>query len=241
MDDRFDQLRDDNPYRSFKDSVESPAEVPPEAPEDSWLSPFRTIWTSPRKTIRQIVATDPELHVLLLIGLAGMSESLDRASTRFAGDKMPLGVILAVACVFGPLGGLFGMWIYSHLIRISGNWLEGRGDYEEIKSAIAWSSVPHVTGLAIWIALILLLGHELFTKETPYLDAHPTLALVVLALFLAQMVLALWSMVLLCNTVAEVQGYRSAWRGLANLFLAGALLAVPLFILGAGLFFLFAE
>jgi hypothetical protein len=41
--------------------------------------------------------------------------------------------------------------------------------------------------------------------------------------------------VLLCNTIAEVQGYRSAWQGLGNIILAGAVLILPLAIIGVGL------
>jgi hypothetical protein len=32
--------------------------------------------------------------------------------------------------------------------------------------------------------------------------------------------------VLLCNTIAEVQGFRSAWFGLFNLILAGVVIVV---------------
>jgi hypothetical protein len=33
---------------------------------------------------------------------------------------------------------------------------------------------------------------------------------------------------LLCNSVAEVQRFRSAWRGLGNIILAGAVVIIPL-------------
>jgi hypothetical protein len=44
----------------------------------------------------------------------------------------------------------------------------------------------------------------------------------------ALLVLSIWGLVLLCNTVAEVQGFRSAWAGLGNVLLAVLLLIVPL-------------
>lgn len=55
---------------------------------------------------------------------------------------------------------------------------------------------------------------------------------------LVEMVLGIWGMVLLCNTIAEVQGFRSAWAGLGNTILAGLLLIVPLLFLVFGAIFL---
>ena len=42
------------------------------------------------------------------------------------------------------------------------------------------------------------------------------------------MVIGIWGFVLLCNAIAEVQGFYSAWRGLGNLLLSVAVIVVPL-------------
>lgn len=36
---------------------------------------------------------------------------------------------------------------------------------------------------------------------------------------------------LTCNTIAEVQGFRSAWRGLLNTIVASAVIVVPLLMI----------
>jgi hypothetical protein len=48
---------------------------------------------------------------------------------------------------------------------------------------------------------------------------------------LAEIVLTVWSIVLLCHTIAEVQGFPSAWRGFGNVCLAGAVIVLPLLVL----------
>lgn len=205
------------------------ADVPAE------LKPFRTIWTRPRATIRWIVATDPKLHVVLLVCLSGIGETLDRASMRNAGDQLPLSTILGIALVLGPLAGLIGLWISSHLIRLAGAWMGGVAPREHIKAAIAWSSVPAIVAMVLWIPQIVLFGSDMFTTHTPRLDAQPELWAVLLGIALVEMTLGIWSFILLCKTIAEVQGFRSAWRGFANIFFAGALIIVPLFAIVFGL------
>ncbi|MHB0959995.1 MAG: Yip1 family protein [Pirellulaceae bacterium] len=207
-------------------------------PDTGPLRPFQTIWTHPRDTVRRIVKQDPALHVMLLACLAGVGETLDRASMRNAGDQMPLIAILGVACVIGPLGGLLSLWISSHLIRLSGTWIGGIALRDHIKTAIAWGSVPLVFALPLWIPQLLLFGSDMFTEEMPRLEAQPLLLIPFLLIGLLEIVLALWSVVIVCNTIAEVQGFRSAWRGLANIMLAGAVLLVPLLLFVVGIILL---
>lgn len=220
-----------NPYAApLALSEEAPA-VAGETIPLADFRPFRSMWTRPRVTVRTIVATDPELYVLPLVAVSGVVEVLDRASGRNAGDSLSLTAILGMACAVGPLGGLFQLWIASHLIRFSGFWLGGTGNREHLKTAIAWSLLPSACSLAFWAVQLLLLGGEMFTTETPRLDAQPMLWIPFGATVLGEVTLGVWSFVLLCHAVAEVQGYRSAWRGLGNLVLAWLVVFIPLLAL----------
>src|SRR5690606_17549408 len=138
---------------------------------------YHSMWLNPRQTIRRIVGVDPQYHANLLIALAGIAESLDRASTRNLGDKIPFGIVLGSALTMGPGGALIGAWIYSHLIRIAGNWMGGRGVYYEIKAAVAWSSLPSVIALVLWVPLVMLIGKEMFTEEMPSLVGNIPLSI----------------------------------------------------------------
>lgn len=44
----------------------------------------------------------------------------------------------------------------------------------------------------------------------------------------AEAVLGVWSLVLLAKTVAEVQGYSSAWKGLGNVVMSVLVVLAPL-------------
>ncbi|MFN3193778.1 MAG: Yip1 family protein [Aureliella sp.] len=197
--------------------------------EDSLeASPFQSIWTRPRVTVRQIISTNPSLHVILLACLGGVGQTLDRASTRNAGDQLSLGVILLLALVLGPIAGLFSVWIGSLLILLAGKMIGGKSNFQNITTAMAWASVPAVFALPLWIPQILMFGADMFTEATPTLDANPVLTVPFFGIAMAEIVLGVWAFVLLCNTIAEVQGFRSAWSGLGNILLAALILIVPL-------------
>ena len=103
-----EQFRNDQekPLRcSFTDSLE-PERLSPEIDENEDFRPFKTIWTQPRRTVRQILSRDPTLHVIPLAALAGIGGTLDRASNSSTGDEIPMLAIIGIACVLGPLGAL---------------------------------------------------------------------------------------------------------------------------------------
>jgi len=200
-------------------------------------NPFLTIWLSPRETIRRIVEWNPGYCVLWLACLAGVGQVLDRSTIRDLGDKVPLAVLWVIVLVGGPLAGLLHLWISSLLLRWTGRWLGGVATLRQLIAAVAWSLTPQAFAQLLFIPSWLIAGRELFTKHTPHLDAHPGLLVMLTVLGAVETILGIWSVFTLCHTVAEVQGYRSAWRGLGNVLLSGlvvfAAVLVIVFILVA--------
>ena len=238
MSDEPQRFPADNPYVAPRatDAIEPPATL---TDDGLPLRPWRTMWTAPRQTIRRIVSRDPRLHVVTLLCLNGIGQSLGRASQRNAGDVMALPAILGTALVGGALGGCLGGWIVSHVLRITGRWIGGSAERSHLLAAFAWSAVPTVVGLTIWIPQFAVAGTDLFTSATPRLDASPVASMVMVVTGILGIALAVWSFVLACNTVAEVQGFRSAWAGFGNLvlsfvFVAAVVLAIVALVAGMG-------
>jgi hypothetical protein len=211
---------DTSPSSSISDTVTA-------APPKLRLNPWFSMWTKPRETIRQIIETDPDHLATVVAALTGIATTLDRASSRNAGDTMPFAGVLGMVVVIGAVGGVIGVRVGAVLVEWTGNWLGGRGIREHIRAALAWGSVPTVWTLVPWAILLVIVGGELFTAETPYLDEHLGLALLSLVPLLAAFVMAIWSPFVLVKAIAEVQGF-SAWRALGNVLLSGLVVAVPL-------------
>lgn len=206
--------------------MEDVAESPSPAP-NPWLS----IWRRPRATIRRIVESDPERHVTAIAAITGLSSALNRASNRDLGDRFDFWQILAIGLLVGPLAGVVGLYLVAALVRWSGKWLGGQASTLHLRAAMAWASVPLVAAAVLWIPELLIAGREMFTAETPRLDARPGPALLLLALVLLEAVAGAWAFVLSCKCVGEVQGF-SAWKALGNLLLAFLVFALPFVALG---------
>lgn len=196
------------------------------------FNPWIDIWFSPRQTIRRIVDTNPTRSVILITLLAAIGETLDNARNRSMGDRMPLWIILGIALILGPLGGLLGLYIGGAWLRWTGSWFGGQATSEQVRAAIAWSNVPDLVNLAIWIPLLLLTGGDIFGTSS-LLGTNQTLACLILPLILVKLGIALWGLVIQVQTLAEVHRF-SAWRAVGAIFLPGIallLLLLPCIIL----------
>jgi hypothetical protein len=181
-------------------------------------NPFLTIWTRPRATIRHIVDTDPGRYLIQLAMAGGVVQALDRA---VGGNTavIPLSVVLVLAVVLGPIGGLISVYLMAWLVGMTGRWLGGRAEPTHLRAALAWSNVPLIAAFPILLLELGFFGGDLFGGKTGVLDAGPALRVVLLVCGSVQLILAAWWFVVLLKCVGEVQRF-SAWTALGSWILA---------------------
>jgi hypothetical protein len=181
-------------------------------------SPFLTIWIKPRATIRSILNTHPQRHMYLLAALYGIDYFLEQASERTYGDNTTLLFIIVGGLFLGPLAGLIGLGFGGVIFRLSGRWLGGQATTTEVRAALAWSSVPAIPLLILWIPKLLIFGKELFTTIAPSIESSPFLTLLLLWFIVIEGIIRIWSVFIYLKCLAEAHRF-SVWRALgATLF-----------------------
>lgn len=187
------------------------------------LNPWVSIWLKPRETIRWIVATDPTRQVILLAALGGISQSLDRAAGRSAGDVLSVPVIFLIALIGGSIGGILSLYIGGAILRWTGSWFGGQATTEEVRAAIAWSSVPTIWALLLWIPELILFREEMFLTVTPRIDASPLLLFLLLGFAVVEITIGIWTFIIFLKCVGEVHRF-SAWKALGAVIVPGLVL-----------------
>lgn len=198
------------------------------------VNPWVSMWTQPRTTIQQIVDTDYARFSPLLAAICGISYALDRAVLRSLGDTTSLPLIIVFAVVGGVFSGLIGLYLLSALVRWTGKWIGGNASSEHIRTAMAWSGVPIIWTLPLWLPQLAIFGRELFTTDTPRIDASATLLFGLLGFSVIEFTIGVWVTVLNLKSLGQVQGF-SAWKALLNWLLAMLIIIVPLFVIALAL------
>jgi Yip1 domain len=192
------------------------------------INPFLTIWTKPRATTRAIVNTNPAFRVLPIAILGGVLEALQLESLVFAGDQLTVPIILLIAVVVGPPLGLVFLYAGAWIVQMSCLLLGGQADPREVRAALAWSSVPLLATLPLWIIRLPLLGR---------VSAHPALIYPLVATFVPELILSVWWMVVTAKALGEVQRF-SAWRAFSSMLLLLAPFVILIVILAIVAYFL---
>ena len=185
-------------------------------------NPWVSIWTRPRQTIRAIVESNPRSQLWVLLVLGGIATALNRAIYKPVGDTLPLAPILTAILIMGLVAGIIRVYAFPWLLRMIGTYLGGKATLPELRATAAWSMVPLIWGLLLWIPGLALYGREWFMSMHPTMAQNPLPALFLL---LVTVVLTVWSVVISVITIAEVQKF-SVWKAILNAILAGIILMI---------------
>jgi hypothetical protein len=203
-------------------------------------SPWLSIWTEPRATIRQIVVENPNRSLWFLATIYGFCSLLNLFQSMALGSTLSSLGILALALIFAPFWGYINFTIWSLLVSFVGKLFKGQGRFNQIRAAYSWSCVPLVINVPLWLLMVTMFGHQLFLN---YSDAHLLTNIevgILFAILITKVVLAVWSLVIYLNALAEVQMF-SVLRAILNVIVAFILLGVLLFLFWSFMNFAFGE
>jgi hypothetical protein len=197
------------------------------------LDLFASVWgliESPRATMRKIVLSTHKNYVLLLSALAGIAALLAFAMWRELGRGVELGTIFMLSTLLGIVGGVAMNYLLgSFLIQVS-RILSGRGSLRNTRAVLAYSCVPLVFWLVVFVPIEFgIFGKYLFEGNPSPAVLHPVPYYVLLALEIG---LGLWGLFLLATGLAEANTY-SRGRGFVAVAVLLAVLALAV-VIGMG-------
>ncbi len=176
------------------------------------VTPYLTIWTEPRATIRRIVETDPDRNVIALAAISPALAVLEREWMRALEE--PMGVLWPIRVVFAVvIVALFGVaFLYIEAIPLT--WaaraLGGIGAARETRTAIAWGKIPAITASAA--SIVALLSGAMAPPEIG-INGLPKMTPPTFEFGGMHTVLGIWGFVIVLKGIGEVHQI-SAWRAL---------------------------
>lgn len=187
-----------------------------------------SICIRPRETIQYIVDTHPKYLIFWLVILAPISTILHQFSLNHVGDSFQWPLMFLMVLILSGVVGLSGFYIISVLNYWTGKWIGGKASLESIQAAMAWSLVPIIFSLSLWVLAIALCGYDLFTSKEPILSR--SLSNTMMGILTTESILEIWFVIIYCKCLGQVQGF-SAWRAWVNNALSCFILMIPIALL----------
>jgi hypothetical protein len=182
------------------------------------MHPWRDIWTKPRVTIQTLVAKDPSYGFKGLSWIYGITIALSFSKMFSLVTLYPLWAILLGSLLLGIVFGLLSITITAYTLQWCGRLIGGKASFKQIRCVVAWSNVPVVINILVWLLLI-----GVFKERAFYSDFPPEVTLanktgLFLLVMLGQWIAAIWSFIILMQGLRQVQGF-SIWKGLLNIII----------------------
>ena len=191
---------------------------------------FTKIWTYPRQVFKFLDETYYDRFETILLVLAGISRTFDRASLKNMGDKMSLGGVIAFCIVAGGLLGWISYYIYAALLSWTGKWLNGQGNTKSILRMLAHAMLPTIVALIFLIPQIIIYGNEVFKSEGDIISAGLTSNIIVYGSMILEFILGVWTIILVVIGLSVVQKI-SIGKSILNLLLPILIILVPILLI----------
>lgn len=193
-------------------------------------NPWLSIWMSPRETIARVVSENPNRSIWWLAFIYGFSSLLNLFQSMTLGKGMGVWGILILAVILAAIYGYVSFSIWSWVVTWTGKLFKGQGTYKTIRASYAWSCVPLILNIPLWLLMVALFGHQLFLNLPDAYLLSGWKVFVLFVVLIAKVILAIWSLVIYINALAEVQKY-SVVRSILNMLVAGIVLGIIFFVL----------
>ncbi|MBM3207012.1 MAG: YIP1 family protein [Chlamydiae bacterium] len=195
------------------------------------VNPWKGMWTNPKQTIRAVVTHDPRYRFITLCVINGLPAMLQVAQNMSLGFSYSLVGILLGSIFLSLFAGMIGITVASGLLYLTGKWIGGMSSFLQIRCAVSWSNVTNVISILMWAILIVMFDKVLFTDLFETASFTKKESLLLMGVFLTQTVMSVWSLVLLVQSLAEVQGF-SSWKSILNILLSFGILIAFFWLIG---------
>jgi len=194
------------------------------------------MWVKPKKTIQKIIELNPNFRLFILSIIYGFVSLVSSAQSFTLGYSLHFLWIILICLLLSPIWGYIIFSVTSFFVYFTGKWLKGAAQYKEVRCSLAWSSIPMLGNLFLWIILFIVF-HSSLLMDFPanYVLTNIQASFLFVAL-LIQLILSIWILVLFINALAQVQKF-SIGKSILNILIA-AIIFVAVFFIISIVFFL---
>jgi len=194
------------------------------------LNPWTNIWIHPKKTIKEIVAYNPNFRLWVLSTIFGFSSLMYLEQIFSPGLKYSLKAIILFSLLIAPFWGYFVFCFLSFLVHRVGKLMNSKASYSDVRAVASWSCVPYSISSLVWIILIFFFGNDLFKNFPQNTSITEVQMSFVLAALGIKLTMTTWSFFIYIQGLSLIQGFNIP-KTILNIVFAMLIVSVIIFLL----------
>ena len=190
---------------------------------------LKKIWFSPRQVFKYINDYKYGEYVSILLVMGGITTGFNAAISGHWGNGFSPSTVIILSFVVGGIYWI-GYYISAALISWTGEWLNGKGNSKSIIRVIAYSLLPSLITLLLFIPELGLFGNKIFQSNIDLANSGFWSRFVFYIIDFLRVILPLWSFILMIIGISEVQKL-TIWKSILNIILPSLVIVVPMMII----------
>jgi len=195
------------------------------------MNPWFSMWIQPRTTIAYILENRSKASLLFLCAVIGWPAALQIAQMFSLSSVFSFPWLLVVSVLAAPILGGIGMGVMGFALYIIGKGLGGASSFFDVFCAVTWSNITSFVSVVGYGVILLFFGMSWFSAAWTQEAITSGMAYLFFVLLSIQAVFVIWTIYLLVQSIAQIQGF-SSWKSLGNVVLSMVLLWGVLRVLG---------
>lgn len=161
------------------------------------MNPWKTIWTTPRKTIRTLADFSPKVGFYYLASTFFLDAFFFFNSYLHIALSYKLAITILMAAILSPVLGAVWFYLFSWVALWIGKLFQGKATAAQLSCAFAWSKAPLLINLLMWLCFVA------FSPSLIFLEQLKSFTIFFMYLILA--IGAFWSLILAVIGFSEVE------------------------------------
>lgn len=188
------------------------------------INPWIAMWTQPQKTIRAVISIDPKMGFLFLASVWFLQFFFLFEAHYTIQFPIHWALTIVVAVIVSPIIGSLCFYFIGWLLYVVGKLFRGKATQVQTRCAFAWSRIPLIIDLFMWLAISFFITELIFSKE------GTDISFIFINLIVA--LTSVWAFVLLIGAVKEIQKF-SLFKAFLNVLIVYVIILLIIFIISS--------
>ncbi|MDG5472579.1 YIP1 family protein [Jeotgalibacillus sp. ET6] len=200
-------------------------------------NPFLSVWTKPKKTVKEVAEDTSIWFALLITGIAGISSGLSNLQGKSVVNDFSTLSLVLLSIPLGMLMGIATAFLTTVSFTLIGKVFGGKSSLKVMFKGMGAMYIPRMIFSILLLIIVLIAGEQFFIASETEISANSDFGLEIIIAIL-NAITGIFTIIIMSKGVGVLHQF-SSWKGFAVVLITGILAFIFTLFVGIGGFMVF--